>query len=253
MFPGLSWELTYIFGNAARVIAGLLILLMLNDEFPGLIQKIAKRIFIVIYAAFCIFFLFAGTMLISRTIIVAEILLVVMFVYLAIRFILLARDRAWRQTLQTEHVFTLIGAAIVLAAFLHDALYYNGVHIMSYEIADVGVLALVLFQTAAMFNGTMRRYSEARREAEIARREAEELSAKTDFYRKMSHNLRTPLTRVSTNIQVVKNHPQMADAFLEEAQAEIMDMAKMIGDALEESDVYDGRGAPDETNKEDGA
>ncbi len=67
--------------------------------------------------------------------------------------------------------------------------------------------------------------------AEAKRRE-EELSAQTDFYRKMSHNMRTPLTVVSTNIQTARRRPQEAYALLEDSQAEIMKMASMIDTAL---------------------
>ena len=73
-------------------------------------------------------------------------------------------------------------------------------------------------------------------EAEAAKREAEELAAKMDFYHKMSHSLRTPLTIVSTNIQTARRRPQEADELLTKSQAEIMKMADTISDALKDSD-----------------
>jgi len=80
----------------------------------------------------------------------------------------------------------------------------------------------------------------AKLEIEIAnaKRREHELSAETEFYRKMSHSLRTPLTVVSTSVQVAKNHPDKADELLLQSQSEIMKMAKMIDDALD-----DGGGA----------
>ena len=71
--------------------------------------------------------------------------------------------------------------------------------------------------------------------AESKRRE-EALAAKTGFYRKMSHALRTPLTRVSTSIQIAKRKPEMADELLAASQADIMAMAKMIDDGLSDGD-----------------
>ena len=65
-----------------------------------------------------------------------------------------------------------------------------------------------------------------------AKRRAEELAAKTDFYRKMSHDLRTPLTIVSTNIQTARRRPEEAGELLTHSQSEIMKMADMISNAL---------------------
>jgi signal transduction histidine kinase len=76
--------------------------------------------------------------------------------------------------------------------------------------------------------------------AETKRRE-EELTAKTDVYRRVSHNLRTPLTRASTSIQVAKAKPEMAEELLADAQAEIMDMAEIIGEALRDGTEVPGR------------
>jgi signal transduction histidine kinase len=70
--------------------------------------------------------------------------------------------------------------------------------------------------------------------AETKRREAD-LAAKTAFYHKMSHDLLTPLTVVSTSIQVVKVAPEDAE-LLKKSQAEIMKMAEMIHDALRDGD-----------------
>ncbi|MDR1687519.1 MAG: hypothetical protein LBS21_02775 [Clostridiales bacterium] len=70
--------------------------------------------------------------------------------------------------------------------------------------------------------------------AETKRREAE-LAAKTEFYHKMSHDLLTPLTVVSSSIQVVKVTPKDA-LLLKNSQAEIIKMAGMINDALKDGD-----------------
>ena len=78
-------------------------------------------------------------------------------------------------------------------------------------------------------------------EAQTARNEADELAAKTDFFKKMNHNLRTPLTKISTNIQIAKTMPEDYKELLEKSQAEIMLIADMINDALD-----DGREGADE-------
>ncbi|MDR0875357.1 MAG: hypothetical protein LBN12_04010 [Clostridiales Family XIII bacterium] len=69
-----------------------------------------------------------------------------------------------------------------------------------------------------------------------AHRKAEELAAETAFYRRMSHDLRTPLTVVSTNIQTAQRRPEEAGKLLTDSQAEIMKMSDMISDALKDGE-----------------
>jgi signal transduction histidine kinase len=71
--------------------------------------------------------------------------------------------------------------------------------------------------------------------AETKRRE-EELAAKTEFYRKMSHNIRTPLTIISTNIQIANRNAETDHERLKKSQDEIMRIADMIDAALESED-----------------
>jgi len=58
---------------------------------------------------------------------------------------------------------------------------------------------------------------------------------KTEFYNKLAHDILTPLTRVSTNIQVANAMPEKAAELLPRSQKDIMLMAEMINNALEES------------------
>jgi signal transduction histidine kinase len=70
-----------------------------------------------------------------------------------------------------------------------------------------------------------------------SRQREEELAAKTDLYRRVSHNLRTPLTIVSTNIQVARLHPDEVASLMGKSQSEIMKMAGMIDSALDDGEV----------------
>lgn len=68
-----------------------------------------------------------------------------------------------------------------------------------------------------------------------ARRKARELAEKNDFYHRMAHDLLTPLTVVSTNVQVAGMMPEKTPELLADTQDEIMKMARMIGDALDDA------------------
>ncbi|MDR0839917.1 MAG: hypothetical protein LBN26_00805 [Christensenellaceae bacterium] len=69
-----------------------------------------------------------------------------------------------------------------------------------------------------------------------ARRKADELTAKTDFYRRMNHEMRTPLTKISTNIQIANRQPETDHERLMKSQDEIMRMSEMIDAALDDRD-----------------
>jgi len=90
----------------------------------------------------------------------------------------------------------------------------------------------ILLLTCYLLEAAVRQISEA----EAARRKAEELAAKTDFYRILSHTLRTPLTVVSTNVQTALRRPEEASELLTQSQEEIMKMAEMIDDALKDDE-----------------
>jgi len=79
-------------------------------------------------------------------------------------------------------------------------------------------------------------------EAEKARQEARALAAKTELLRIMSHKLRTPLTIISTNIQTVHRRPHESKKLLEDSQAEIMKLAAMIENIMNESDIQHDKG-----------
>ena len=92
------------------------------------------------------------------------------------------------------------------------------------------VIYIALTFTCYLFDTILRKVWEA----ETARQQVEEQTKKTDFYRRMSHSLRTPLTRVSTSVQVVMDHPEMAEELLSDAQTDIMGMSKIISEALDD-------------------
>jgi hypothetical protein len=68
-----------------------------------------------------------------------------------------------------------------------------------------------------------------------AKRREKELAAKTDFYHRMSHDMLTPLARVSSNVQMAGFMPEKSGERLAEANADVMLIAEMVNKALSES------------------
>jgi signal transduction histidine kinase len=115
----------------------------------------------------------------------------------------------------------LYAAAGIIVAFLTDQIKH---------FALITSVAFVIIHVILLCD----RYAKATTEAEEARLKEEELTRKTDFYRRMSHDLRTPLTIISTNIQMANRHEETDHELLTKSQNEIMRMAKMIDAALED-------------------
>ncbi|MCL2638165.1 MAG: hypothetical protein FWD48_07295 [Oscillospiraceae bacterium] len=93
------------------------------------------------------------------------------------------------------------------------------------------VLYVVLLLICYLFEIAIRRIAET----EAAKRQAEEKAAEADFYKKMSHQLLTPLTVVSTSIQTIKIKPEKTEELINKSQDKIMEMADMINAALSEN------------------
>jgi signal transduction histidine kinase len=72
-----------------------------------------------------------------------------------------------------------------------------------------------------------------------AKRKSKEATAKVDFYHRLAHDLLTPLTKVSTDIQSANRKEETDHKRLTDSQADIMEMASMINSALRDYDKED--------------
>ncbi|MCL2300225.1 MAG: hypothetical protein FWC27_08800 [Firmicutes bacterium] len=145
---------------------------------------------------------------------------------------------AWKiRTGGVERLSILLGMLCFMLAAVNDQLHYLFTFYPRFEDSiTIGMLLFMYMNMIALFFGF------AKTESELAqtRQKAELLAAETEFYHKMSQDLLTPLTVVSTNIQVTGMAPEQAGERLKESQAEIMRMAEMINKALEDSPSGEG-------------
>ncbi|BFL14090.1 hypothetical protein K160097B7_33060 [[Clostridium] hylemonae] len=184
LFPGIDWELTYRLGCVSIALTGVLILMFFRAQFPGVVQKGALYALLAGQAGFIVYYLLADTNIVSRAKVGAEVLAVATGVYLVARGIMVLPKKMRRGEVYFEQWITLFGVGLVALAMLHDALYYGGFHqtireafgitwMFYYEIGEVAILAFVLLEMVAMFCGTLRQVTEARRDADIALETAE--------------------------------------------------------------------------------
>jgi hypothetical protein len=129
------------------------------------------------------------------------------------------------RNLSVERIRDRLYLAMLLPAiFLHT--FWNSL--------VLGAAKAFFFATPALFQTflMLTQFVALSQDHAEARRKAKDLAAKTDFYHRMAHGLLTPLTKVSTSVQVADMTPEKAHGLLKEAQADIMDMARMINAAL---------------------
>ena len=79
------------------------------------------------------------------------------------------------------------------------------------------------------------RFAKIKMALDETKQKADMLAAKTDFYHHMAHDLLTPLTVVSTNVQRVEKHPEEAAELMRESQNEIMHIKEMVNNVLRDA------------------
>ena len=243
ILPWLDWHTKFRIEYIAIPISAVLTLAIVNVLFKDKNKKpiLHKP---VLFALYGISAVFAGMFIFLPTIIMRGILDYVLIVYgLAIAWLFVClfiiqpvrQARSKHKIYSAEQGIFLSGMVLFLLAALTDFGYFQAiVYMPPFHLTGVAMLVFALCEAAAVFLSAMKDVEETRA---VAQRKTEE----TEFFRKMSHNLRTPLTKVSTNIQTAKRRPEEAAELLEKSQAEIMNIAAMIDNALQDGDESEVR------------
>ncbi|MDR3360092.1 MAG: hypothetical protein LBO20_05505, partial [Bifidobacteriaceae bacterium] len=114
------------------------------------------------------------------------------------------------------------GIAFVATGFAEAALINHLPLVTRNGIAAAGMMVFAICYMIVLNLGAERAAVELDREVE-----------RVGFYRQLSHDLRTPLTRLSTNIQVAGLAGEVDRERLRQSQDEVMRMASMLDSALE--------------------
>jgi signal transduction histidine kinase len=224
LMPWLDWHIKFRIEYISIPVACLLYHLVINTLFPKLLHKKVLWGIYSVTAVFIVIFLFADTVFMSHAVLVCYAVYATVIMYLIACFVI-----RLRKINMPQGIF-ITGMGLFFFATIADFLFYSGAFpIAKNELTGIAFLLFALCQATAVFITTVQ-------EIEEAKAEQRRLAAETDFYKKMSHRLLTPLTIVSTNIQVAQSRPHEADVLLTESQDEIMKMSDMINSALSEKE-----------------
>ncbi|WP_080797241.1 sensor histidine kinase [Arabiibacter massiliensis] len=209
VFPMLPWEAAFRVEYLTLPLGCILVVLLVADQFPGVMRTWARRAALGASAAFALAFLVADTLWMSHALTAYYAVFTAIIVYLVVRFARTIPAQVRARTLTAGQAVALAALAVFMYAAVHDALYYLGIYLFGVKraLAEPAMLVFALFQMAANFHGTMREVAEARLREERAESERAALAQvnelKNGFYADLSHEMRTPLTVIAANAQFV--------------------------------------------------
>lgn len=207
VFPMLPWEAAFRLEYLSLPVGCILVVLLVQDQFPRIMQKWPRRAALAASGAFALSFVFADTLWMSNALTAYYGVFTAVIVYLIARFVQKVPGMARSKTITPGQVIALFALAVFMYAAVHDALYYLGFYLfgVKHALAEAAMLVFALFQMAANFYGTMREVSDARERERRADGEravlAEMARLKSEFYADVSHEMKTPLTAISANAQ----------------------------------------------------
>jgi signal transduction histidine kinase len=219
-FPDYNWFFAIRFEYILHFATFAMLTLFLERLYPKLLHRFVTRAYYALAGLYTLTTLLLDTTVFTGLLLYFEIASIGMILYILTRLAMALCEKT------IQNALSFIGILVVGLFGLNDILYYRGVAWTlriggHYFMTPIG-MAFFVFCFALVLSIEY---------AETERRE-EELTRKTDFYRRMAHDLLTPLTKVSTNIQIAGLQDETDHERLEKSQEEIMRIAAMINDAL---------------------
>lgn len=219
MFPDLSWVTAFRAEYLSLPLAAILIVLLIREVFPFVIQKWFVRILLTVSSCFGLSCLVMDTLPLSSILIYYEFFFTLAIFYLCIRFVMKVPKQIQSGQFAIEQTISLIGLSFFMFASVNDALYHSSILYMlginSFSMTGLAMMIFSFFQMTAMFYGTMKETALAHEREQRASAENEMLTEmnrlKSAFYTDMSHEMKTPLTIIAVNAQFAAQNIELGE------------------------------------------
>ena len=178
VLPWMSWTLKFRLEYIVVPLTAVLLVLILDLLFPGILHKWFRKVVFCVSALFVLIFLFTDTVFMSYAILWCEAVYILAFFYVITRLAM-----KLRRIRQEQSVF-LVGGIIFFLTTLYDIAYYNNIIrktiFVPQDLSITSMLILTFYQAAAVFIVTVREMKAA--EAENAALKERELIKEEMLY-----------------------------------------------------------------------
>ena len=201
ILPWMSWFTKFRIEYIAIPLSAILTLAIVDMLYKGMLHRGVLYAVYGVSGVLILLFMVLDTVIMSMMLeymlygyFVAAVWLLVCFVMFVYK-----RRRAGVEMLNLEQKVLALGLFLFVAAALADLGYLTRLfHMPPFHMAGVAVLVFALFEAVAVFIASMREFEKAKDENTTL----EGLTrTKTEYLSNMSHDIRTPLTVISGNIQ----------------------------------------------------
>ncbi len=207
LIPELNWYLALKTEYICISLSALLILQIVNLQFPKTLNKKVLWGFGLILSLFSLAFIVIDTYTLSLLMVPLTVAYSLAIVYCAFAiFNRYIRKKSAEISLNIEQRITAISILILFVAAVFDAFFFSGIYLfgINSSLAEIAILMYSIGQTIAIFYISMKRVKEAQyaeQKALAYAKNADSLNKmKSDFLQDMSHEMKTPLTVISTGI-----------------------------------------------------
>ncbi len=196
-FPFISSSISFMLEYLSLVILSICLTLYLGYKIDDMILRITKAVMLFCSIIYGIMLLFCDSIFYTSMLKYYQIVLVVGIICGIGRIF-------WKMRRpNTEQAISFYGIAVFFIAAITDILMYNNIlgDISKVSVSEVAMLVFVLMQTISLFMMNSRLITEATAEKEIMERSNR---LKTEFLGNISHELKTPLTVMSSYSQIIR-------------------------------------------------
>ncbi len=205
-FPSFSWDIGFRLEYISVSVSSILLMYIVYLQFKPAIKKSVVGLFMLAFLILTALYIFTHTIFVSHLMIYATITYILALLYSLISIIVYYSKNGFR-TLNMGQTLSFISLAVLVFASVNDGLFFLNINILGIEITltETSILIFSLYQTISILHSTTKMVENAKRKQFIAETQAASLEnlnkMKSEFMQNMSHEMKTPLTVISTGTE----------------------------------------------------
>ncbi len=217
-FEDVSWYFAIKMEYLTVAVSSVLLLYIVYMQFSESMNKHVMRVFRGIFYSFCVIFIFANTYINSFIILGLNVVHFCAIIYCmwAICAYVYKKYKTKSRINRIQKI-TVFSFVIFSYATISDVLYYVNISLFGVQdsLTEIAIVMFAILEALAVFYTTMKSVQTARnaeREALAHAKNLENLNKmKTEFLQDISHEMRTPLTVISTGLDFAYRQLNKAD------------------------------------------